>query len=148
MEKNEEIINELIEKIKIRRDKLDEIVAHTSRQEPPSEKAVQDFYRSKAWTNMRKQIIQRDIGISQYLLYTQHVVKPGNVVHHIFHLRQWWSLRLEPLNLEIIDAASHNIEHKGRSQTERSYKLEDEQTSIDDFKLKFDITTDNGTPEL
>lgn len=148
---NNEIIDQMIDKIKERHEKLDEIVAHTTPESPPSEKDIQDFYRSKAWLKMRKTILERDMGISQYLLLTTRKAVPGNVVHHLIEIRtaQGWPLRLEPYNLETVDKSSHNGKiHPDRASTKKALKAQDKFDKVLNFKLKNDITTDNGTPEL
>lgn len=104
-------IDYLIERANERRIKLEKIKHQTDFKHTPSEDEVQVFYHSAEWKKLRRLILKRDYGNDQIELREHHRVMKGNVAHHIYPLRDYWELRAEPLNLEIVSPQNHNIEH-------------------------------------
>lgn len=93
----------------------------------PTEEEVMTFYHSKEWQSVRIDILKRDYGNDQVELRERHRIKKGNTVHHIYPLRDYWELRAEPDNLEVVSPANHNVEHP-----EKGMRIADRKT----FKQK------------
>ena len=69
------------------------------------------FYRSAAWLNVRQVAIARANGLDEYVLkYEQKIIK-GNLVHHIFELKERPELKLSLDNLILVSSRTHNKIH-------------------------------------
>lgn len=75
---------------------------------------VVEFYHSPAWEALRQQVLARDAYLCQQCL-REHRITPADTVHHIVSIKQDWSRRLDPSNLEAICRACHNRLH-GRGE--------------------------------
>ena len=139
------LIDSQLSKLKLRREQLHELSLKPFHYQQPTEIQIKQFYSSRAWLSVRKQILSRDAGVDQYELLNNHRIIPGNIVHHVIELRERWDLRLEPLNLECISAANHNTEHPDRrGNLSLKNKLDHQQT----VKLELNIGTEKPTEEL
>ncbi len=111
---------------------------------------VIEFYHSKEWQAVRREVLRRDKGLCQVCLKQGHIT-PANTVHHIQPIRTFkngkniiaggWDRRLDPSNLEAICMSCHNKEHpeKGMSKRQRIHhdllkRREKNKTNI--FKIK------------
>jgi 5-methylcytosine-specific restriction protein A len=65
------------------------------------------FYKSRAWSDKRKYILQRDHYECQHCR-SEGKYKPANTVHHIKHLDKHPELALDDDNLIAICEACHN----------------------------------------
>lgn len=88
----------------------------------PTDEEVYEFYHSREWKNKRLEVLHRDYYKDQVELRESHRLKPGNTVHHIYALRDYWDLRLESDNLEVVSPDNHNTEHpeKGMHKAKRA----------------------------
>lgn len=80
------------------------------------DKQYSDFYKSKAWRRVRKQVLLRDKYMCQSCL-RKGIVKSIDskerfFVHHIVELKDDWELRLNASNLETICATCHIESHR------------------------------------
>lgn len=75
------------------------------------DKCSQEFYRSKAWKELRNLAFNRDKGLCQSCLKQEHY-RTADVVHHIIEIKSDWEKRLELNNLESICHKCHNKVHK------------------------------------
>lgn len=68
------------------------------------------FYKSREWTNLRKQAIERDNNECQ--MCKEHgKVSIAQCVHHIKHLKEHPELALDINNLKSLCNICHNIVH-------------------------------------
>lgn len=75
------------------------------------DKKSKDFYRSKAWKELRNLAFNRDNGLCQSCL-KQGEYRTADVVHHIIEIKSDWEKRLDLNNLESICHKCHNKIHK------------------------------------
>ena len=69
------------------------------------------FYKSRAWTNVRKVAMMRD----DYLCVNctrNDIIKPAQLVHHVIEVKTDWDKRLDLNNLESICESCHQKIHK------------------------------------
>lgn len=76
---------------------------------------AKEFYKSKAWRNMRAYVYQRDMGMCV------RCGRPGEIVHHIEYLTPHNigdpDITLSADNLELLCRVCHAIEHEGGAAT-------------------------------
>lgn len=99
------------------------------------------FYHTKAWQSARHMALVRDHYLCQ-VCKRQGRLTPANTVHHIKHIRDDWSKRLDLSNLETICKECHNKEHpeKASKNKQKTLKLKQrkEDKSIFTFKANKD----------
>lgn len=71
------------------------------------------FYQSKEWKKLRAFVRHRDKGLCQHCKRDNRI-KKADVVHHIVEIKEDWSKRLDPSNLECVCHTCHNKEHGRR----------------------------------
>lgn len=69
-----------------------------------------EFYHSKAWEALRQQVLARDAYLCQPCLREKRITK-ADTVHHIIPVREDWSRRLDPNNLEAVCRECHSRLH-------------------------------------
>lgn len=89
----------------------------------PTEKEVLAFYHSRLWKDTRLKVLKRDYGNDQLELRERHRIIKGNTVHHVYPLRDYWELRAELDNLEVVSPANHNSEHPEKGMPVGNRKL-------------------------
>ncbi len=70
----------------------------------------QSFYKSRAWELCRAKVLTRDNHLCQECMKVKRLT-PASTVHHIIHLLDDWSKRLDEDNLISVCAACHNRLH-------------------------------------
>lgn len=110
----------------------------------PTEKEVQQFYRSHEWLAVRRNVLKRDKGFDQIELVDFERLIPGDTVHHIVPLREHWDGRLDPNNLETTSKRNHNREHIEKGNKNLATK----RRSIEELKLTTNVVTNDTTEEL
>lgn len=71
-------------------------------------KSYHAFYKSPQWIGMREAVKRRDHGLC-VKCKSQNRLVPMDVVDHIIPLKDDWSLRLNPENLQSLCHACHNL---------------------------------------
>lgn len=79
------------------------------------------FYKSAAWKKKRQEILKRDNYECQHCKKKGLVVR-GTEVHHIIHLKDDFSRRLDNDNLITLCKACHNLEHPEKLKKNKKYK--------------------------
>ena len=89
------------------------------------DKKIERFRQSLEWIQMRRQIMERDGRLDQYLLHTTGELKAGFSVHHIIPLSENWELRLEPSNLITLSDDTHSvIEYRYKTKQKENLQRE------------------------
>lgn len=77
------------------------------------DKRLQRFRASDGWKRIRREVIERDEGLDQYVLHETGELKAGFSVHHIVPLSEDWSRRTDPSNLITLSDDTHaSIEYR------------------------------------
>lgn len=69
-----------------------------------------EFYHSQAWKALRQQVLARDAYLCQPCLREKRITR-ADTVHHIVPVREDWSRRLDPTNLEAVCRECHSKLH-------------------------------------
>lgn len=69
------------------------------------------FYHSKRWHKMRDAVKARFNGLDAYQFIVNHVMIPGNTIHHIIPLSDDPSKAMDINNLILLSEATHNLIH-------------------------------------
>lgn len=79
------------------------------------------FYHSKQWKAIHDYVLHRANYIDQYAFAVEHVIKRGNLVHHIYPLKERPELGASFGNLICVSPESHNRIHNiyDKSETEK-----------------------------
>ena len=79
------------------------------------------FYHSKQWKSIHDYVLHRANYIDQYAFSVEHVIKRGNLVHHIYPLKEHPELGASFGNLICVSSESHNRIHNiyDKSETEK-----------------------------
>lgn len=82
-----------------------------------------EFYHSQEWREVRQQVLERDMYLCQ-VCKRNGIIKQGNTVHHIVHLKDDWDKRVDFDNLETICPQCHNKEHEEKVFPKKKYNVE------------------------
>lgn len=91
------------------------------------DKKIKEFRASAEWRRVRQQVIERDNGTDQYVLYTTGALKPGFSVHHILPLStpEGWARRTDPSNLITLSDDTHSsIEYRYKTKFKEQLQQE------------------------
>jgi Restriction endonuclease len=110
----------------------------------PTEEEVKKFYRSSEWLATRRAVLKRDKGFDQIELVDFGRLIPGETVHHIVPLREYWEARLDINNLETTSRRNHNREHIEKGNK----KLATKRRAVEELKLTTTVIANDNTEEL
>lgn len=99
-----------------------------------------EFYHSQEWHEVRQQVLERDMYLCQ-VCKRNGIIKQGNTVHHIVHLKDDWDKRADLDNLETICPQCHNKEHeeKGFSKEKIQRRKHEKISGVFMFKKNKEI---------
>lgn len=88
---------------------------------------IKAFRQSPEWKATRAEVIERDEGLDQYILYTRGEIVPGCSVHHITPIAEDWDKRLDRGNLITLSEVTHEriewqYKHGNREQLEATLR--------------------------
>lgn len=115
-------------------DKCQEIVSKTNKNinknydknvRQKRDKKYFDFYRSREWKHLRKQVLSYYNNIDLYQLYVNNKIVKADMVHHIIEIKdgvRGWSKRLDFNNLFPCSRSTHNMFDKMYKKDEKTTK--------------------------
>lgn len=80
------------------------------------------FYHSRQWRAIHDYVLHHANYIDQYAYAIEHVVKRGNLVHHIYPLREHPEMETALGNLVCVSSESHNKIHSIYDKSEAEKK--------------------------
>ncbi len=76
------------------------------------EKQTDDYYLTDEWRIARELCIRSCFGLDIFAFYYKHEISYGFTVHHIYPLKDYFSLRKTQKNLIYLTEQNHRLVHK------------------------------------